>query len=276
MYRNALKLQTRRFLSRDSPVPDENLPFRVFRMNECWKRWCPIPKSVQDSYENLLSMLQRWKVAFEPTWQVVRYADHPIRVPAVQLLLDIRYMILEMTMTVEVVDEIDFDEHMELFSDIATFAEYVLERSETARRSFVLRHQTVLPLWMTACKSRHSNIRRKAISLLVDYPRREAAFDSLVFGRVAEWVADMEDAHLNQGKIPDWARIGGMEVGRDESGYEMTWTCLQRSSPEPYDVVLRTKIVDERRELSESYSRVYSVLMLTYKQVPARISEKKI
>ena len=251
MYRNALKLQTRRFLSRDSPVPDENLPRRIFRMNECWARWCPIPNSVQASYESLLSMLRRWNVAFEPVWQILRYADYTIRVPAVQLLLDNRYMFLEMTMTVETVDETAFDDHVELFSDITTFAEYVIERSETAKREFVLQHQTILPLWMTACKCRHSNLRRKAISLLVDHPRREAAFDSLLFGRIAEWIADLEDAHSDEGTIPGWARIGGMEVARDESGYEMTWTCLQRISAEPYEVALRTKIVDERYELSE-------------------------
>jgi hypothetical protein len=91
-----------------------------------------------------------------------------------------------------------------VFAEIVELAESVvssLSASATADgtlRLFTLDRGIVGPLYDTARRCRHPQIRRKAISLLYRNPWQEGMWDSVLAARVAERVMEMEEEGLGQ------------------------------------------------------------------------------
>jgi hypothetical protein len=64
------------------------------------------------------------------------------------------------------------------------------------KASFALDLGIVAPLFVAATKCRERKLRREAIRLLMSSPRREGMWDSILSGRVAQWIMEIEEEGL--------------------------------------------------------------------------------
>ena len=126
------------------------------------------------------------------------------------------------------IDETVWDKYYVEFDAIVTHATSVANISATPRSKgtpapvFSLDTGIVLPLYFVAAKCRHPTIRRKSIALLKSTPRQEGVLNSILTGRVAERLAEIEEKGLGNidcaEDIPNWARLSGVDVKFDPEG----------------------------------------------------------
>ncbi len=64
------------------------------------------------------------------------------------------------------------------------------------KASFALDLGIIPPLFVVATKCRDRRLRRDAINLLMSSPRREGMWDSVLCGRVARWIMEIEEEDL--------------------------------------------------------------------------------
>jgi hypothetical protein len=103
----------------------------------------------------------------------------------------------------------------------------------------------VIPLYVTGHKCRDHATRKKAISLLLTYPRREGVWDSIFAGKMTLWAMEVEEEFADEhGNVPSWARIRGMSYENDGQDRTAVLTCEQRMTP------LSEVLVTRRREIT--------------------------
>ena len=77
----------------------------------------------------------------------------------------------------------------------------------------------ILPLYIVATKCRHPVLRRRAIALLKSARRQEGVLNSLLTGRVAERLVELEEEGLENiecaEEFPNCARISNVQVHCD-------------------------------------------------------------
>jgi hypothetical protein len=71
------------------------------------------------------------------------------------------------------------------------------------KASFALDLGVVPPLFVVATKCRDRKLRREAIALLMSSPRREGMWDSLLCGKVGEWIMEVEEEGMLDFEIND-------------------------------------------------------------------------
>lgn len=109
----------------------------------------------------------------------------------------------------------------------ATAASGMTSRPSTAK--FTLDIGVIVPLYLVALKCRLSTLRRKAIALLLEWPRREGVWDSLFAGKIAEWVMHIEEEYLGpDGIVPVWARVQRVTSKFDLMQRKAELCCMQR------------------------------------------------
>ena len=64
-----------------------------------------------------------------------------------------------------------------------------------ARSKIALDLDVIIPLYLVAVKCSATSVRREAIELLLNYPRWEGLWDSLVSGNIAKWIMDVESVY---------------------------------------------------------------------------------
>ncbi|KAL2072939.1 hypothetical protein VTL71DRAFT_10263 [Oculimacula yallundae] len=115
------------------------------------------------------------------------------------------------------------------FDDLLPYFEFLLDVSrdtlkyETAgnpcafeSETFTHEVRTVAPLFLVATKCRSPPLRRQAISLLLSSHRREWMYDSLLAGRIGEWMMGIEEEGMDEyGCIPESTRAWGECVTLD-------------------------------------------------------------
>jgi len=82
------------------------------------------------------------------------------------------------------------------------------------KASFALDLGIVPPLFVVATKCRDRKIRREAIRLLMSSPRREGMWDSILCGKVSQWMMEVEEEGMRQFEI--WDPVGANEPVRAE------------------------------------------------------------
>lgn len=226
MYKNVLRLQSSRFISRQIPsslVLEGEGPFLG---------WCGPSKnssSTVAAQKFISDSISRWVAAFDPLWKKCEFESHPIRLPAVILNLQVKYIGFDLLAS-STDDQTIFDNYTEDFLEMTDLAEYVLENSGARRskRYFHLESQVVLPLCITALKCRDKAIRMKALSLTINYPRREGVLDGLFLGQAIAWIVELEENYRKDGQIPGWARI--RHILGTPDGTAVKLRVLQRTS----------------------------------------------
>jgi hypothetical protein len=118
------------------------------------------------------------------------------------------------------------------------------------KASFALDLGIVPPLFVVATKCRHRKLRREAIRLLMSSPRREGMWDSILSGRVGQWIMEIEEEFLSpyHGSrngpaaeiVPDDKRVMVKEILFDMQRREATLRCGTRGAREG-DLDMRAK-----------------------------------
>ena len=108
------------------------------------------------------------------------------------------------------------------------------------KASFALDLGIVPPLFVVATKCRQRKLRREAIRLLMSSPRREGMWDSILSGRVAKWIMEIEEEGMrtfdaynplsfNQ-VVEDERRVMVKEILFDLQSREATLRCGTRGN----------------------------------------------
>lgn len=111
------------------------------------------------------------------------------------------------------------------------------------KASFALDLGVVPPLFVVSTKCRDRKLRREAIRLLLSSPRREGMWDSILSGRVGQWIMAIEEAgmpawdgggHTAMGEdvVPAETRVMVKEILFDMQGREATLRCGTRGARE--------------------------------------------
>jgi len=80
------------------------------------------------------------------------------------------------------------------------------------KASFALDLGIVAPLFVVATKCRDRKLRREAIRLLMSSPRREGMWDSILCGKVGQWMMEVEEEGMRPFEV--WDPVGANEVVR--------------------------------------------------------------
>ena len=143
-----------------------------------------------------------------------------------------------------VADEEEPDKYSEYFNTITEMADLmlgILYSENPNRTKFNFDSYTIIPLLLTGVKCRDMIIRRRAISNMLNYHRREGVCDSVCLGKLCEWAMIVEEKHLEDGRVPGWARVHGVTLRRDPEKEESgILTCQQRVSATSDEVVIRS------------------------------------
>ncbi|KAK0105411.1 hypothetical protein ONS96_004801 [Cadophora gregata f. sp. sojae] len=151
----------------------------------------------------------KWFQAFDPllksplTGHSLRFA----RLMKLQLLVSYAYASTALSN-----DEAVHEKYRDSFHEAVQLTEEVLtDRSwtkDSKPANYCFDSRVVMPLWMAGLNSRDDTIRRKAVKLLLEFPRREGIWDSICAGKMVQWVAKLEEEFRGpEGRIPEWARI---------------------------------------------------------------------
>lgn len=211
---------------------------------------CSEPK-VLATLESMAADSMRWKTAFAPLWKRLKEENNPSDLFPAALMRN-RIVSALMGCTVPLVaNEEDFDHHLDEFRVMVEMSEYMLgtldgqgtqKAKHFKRPAFNFDSYTVIPMFLTALKCRDPLLRRKAIALLLKYPRREGVCDSVCMGKLCEWTMKIEEEYIDKdGWVPGWARVRGVTMDRDRekenSGILM---CEQRVSAASNEVAIRS------------------------------------
>ena len=158
---------------------------------------------------NIAEHLQ-WKSAFEAMLKRPNQDRNSVGVKILTLHFKISYVAM---MPRSSNDELTWDAYTGEMEDIITLSKEILESLHGEDRSpkFTLDFGVIVGLYMVGLKCRISSMRRRAITLLLSYPRREGIWDSILAGKLCENVRQMEEEYLENNQVPEWARISHMD-----------------------------------------------------------------
>jgi hypothetical protein len=193
-------------------------------------------------FDIVLGHIKQWWKAFEELSKVLYGKGGNIMVSAIILNLHITTLYLVLV-GISGGDETAYDDYYELFGKTVELAEIVLKAEVEKSTGFYFSVGVVVSLQFTAQKCRCTSIRRKAIALLLGTARREGVWDSLLFGKMMEWGADVEEQFMKNGQVPGWARIPGIKRNADLRQRTATLICQQRKSELSDEMVTRRKVI---------------------------------
>jgi hypothetical protein len=213
---------------------------------KCFPFNCRGPKEEQDNLfdelDPVIADTKRWSAAFEGLSQTLYSRGGTVMVSAAILKLHLTTLYLCLVGLVRA-DEMVYDEYHREFEEILKLAEMVLRVEVLKSTGFCgFDVGVVISLQFTAQKCRSTVIRRKAIALMSENPRREGLLDSLFAARMMEWVADIEEEFMDNGHVPEWARIRGVQHQRYSPYLHLRTailSCQQRTSEGSDELVAR-------------------------------------
>jgi len=112
--------------------------------------------------------------------------------------------------------EMLFDTYVPDFERMVNLSEALLKHpgnstAASGKSSYSFDMNILAPLYHTACRCREPSIRRKALALLEDFPRREGAWDSEVLVAIGSWLMLQEEEGLGEvltaAQVPLSARV---------------------------------------------------------------------
>jgi len=142
-------------------------------------------------------------------------------------------------------NEMVYDDYFGELQEIVDLADMVvsLRGKNSKAATYTFENGLIASLQFAAQKCRYSVTRRKAIELLLTYPRREGLWDSTFAGKMMEWAVDIEEEYMENGSIPGWARITGIAKSENLQQRTATLKCRQRTSETSTVYVAREKVI---------------------------------
>jgi len=110
--------------------------------------------------------------------------------------------------------------HRKASTSTQNFADFGMEGSSTSddyshiKASFSLDLGIIPPLFVVATKCRARKLRREAIRLLLSSPRREGMWDSILCGKAAQWIMEVEEEGMRE--YEEWDPVGVNEGVKEE------------------------------------------------------------
>jgi hypothetical protein len=218
----------------EDPLRGQWMPSKIFRKDAVGDPNVQPQVSEEAKFEVRKIMVyfdgkrRQWETAFKPIFQHSRAttggADF-LGATVLALMMTASYLDL-----ISGHPESIFDDRLENFAKVVSLARQVLEypskNENTKRSTFSFDWGVVQPLFTVGTRCRDSFIRRPAISLLVNYPRREGVWDNAMAAVISAWVMHTEEDGIEGGLIPESARLRIVSNEFDSSKRQviMQWT----------------------------------------------------
>lgn len=157
-----------------------------------------------------LEQLLQWYTAFKPLYQQsLRSKDVQLRCQVAVLQIRHHNTFIALS-SAQKDNETQYDQFTPLFAEILNLSQELLEAhvsSGNNRPIFTFNIGISGSLWVVATKCRHSELRWRALRLLLEYPRREGLWDSAVVGNGAEKLIRLEEEGVVNAIVPEQARV---------------------------------------------------------------------
>lgn len=196
----------------------------------------------------VLQSAERWIEAMEAFKSRGKIKAHE-RSTALIIELHVRGVHIPMS-TLGAEDETIFDRYTDIFSKMLDLAEKYLKGNTKYSNvpnapKFCLDMGLIMTVWSVGTKCRDHAIRQRAISLLLDYPRREGIWDSTLAGRIIQAMMGLEEAFMepDSGHIPGWARLKDATVDVDLESRNAILECEQYTSADCEKPAMRRKLI---------------------------------
>ena len=187
------------------------------------------PVSAESNRQYYLKILRAWSDAFE-AFVSKNIFDMRSMQGAKVLQMSQAFALISLQ-SPRIFKETDWDPHVHQFDEITILAGEMISTAgststdqDSGQRSpsFSLDMNLVIPLYAVAHKCRDPFVRRKAVTLLKSSPRQEGIWDSVLAGRVAEKLINMEEHGLGNVRschdVPESARICSVDASFDMEG----------------------------------------------------------
>ncbi|PMD44773.1 hypothetical protein L207DRAFT_526064 [Hyaloscypha variabilis F] len=188
----------------------------------------------------------QWLKAFEPLYEAFKNG-HAMCEGRLVRIVKAQIMICHLIISGCFQPQTVYDQYNDTFAEIVTLLEESLEMQPVTGRSrptnYSLAGRVVSTLWITGIRCRDKVIRRKAIDILLKYPRREGVWDGLFSAKIMKFVMDLEEEHLVGDYVPGWARISAIRWDADLEKRAATLICEQRVSSSSEEVRTRTRTI---------------------------------
>jgi hypothetical protein len=174
--------------------------------------------------------IEQWFIAFGPLVlkyqsSAAKYSTQLLRATLVSLQVKFTLISVRGAMHKR---EKDWDAHLSDFQEVANLAETVLV-SKPKRFYTSFESDTLVILAYLIWKCRDGDIRRRALKLLDDYPRREATWDSKYCSILGHWIMNIEEGGegpLKSSEITEEHRLRMFRLDYDSvEGSMRTWAC---------------------------------------------------
>lgn len=144
-------------------------------------------------------------------------------------------------------DETRYDIFMHKFQEIVDYSTELLSTQEIFRGDkaenaspgplFCFEMGVIPPLSIVAIKCRNARVRRKALKLLLKYPRREGVWDSTITADLSKWAISMEEGwdgaedpwteDSEEFFIPEYKRVKSVALQYELESRKVAMGCLQ-------------------------------------------------
>jgi hypothetical protein len=178
-------------------------------------RRVPLTGAILDNIEAYTREVLRWLAAFDPVMEQARSPGYEnALLPALFLHL---YGKLEIVLCrgLRCIQECDFDVFLPEYTSIVTLVKKIVSHPNfghmVGRPIFSFDVNFVLPLLVVGLECRDWHLRRRAVDLLRNHPRREGTWDSSLAAGITLWMMELEEEGLEYGAyIPEQkrARLG--------------------------------------------------------------------
>lgn len=182
-------------------------------------------------HKHYSTQLDQWRTSFQVIFaKEVRAGDvRPEHSDMLSIYFNVATVLLASSIEHS---EMLYDEYTDLFAEIITKAQQLIQSSEDPSNSsrYTLDMGTILPLMITATKCRDRKIRRQAIALLWSKARREGlCYDTITVARLCAWISSIEGEGIQEDSepIPESARyvVSYMHLSSEER-----WLAVQLTS----------------------------------------------
>ncbi|KAE8452556.1 hypothetical protein EG329_013815 [Mollisiaceae sp. DMI_Dod_QoI] len=182
--------------------------------------------------EENLAKLRQWHQAFRSMPAKVQMKGSPG-----WLLLQLHYKTSIFALRSLSLDLMAYDNFYDLMLEIVTLSSRILEDFNRLGIPFFAPDLAIiLPLYLVGMKCRFSSLRSRIIKLLLGQCRREGIWDSILVGKIVEWVKDVEETYMegegDKKRIPGWARVEPVHTSFDLLERRATVVCFQRTGPD--------------------------------------------
>jgi hypothetical protein len=204
------------------------------RIRYGWNPWTdsdePVPANWLVESEQCVREIQQWSTAFSPLLRkfkssAAKFSTQLLRATLVSLQAKFALVSVRGAMHRR---EQEWDAHLSDFQEVLNLVETVFA-SQPKRFYTSFESDTLVILAYLICKCRDGDVRRRALKLLDDYPRREATWDSKYCSKLGHWIMNIEEGGrgpLESSEITEEQRLRVFGLDYDSvEGSMRTWAC---------------------------------------------------